>query len=151
MQDASEALRHQHSAARPTPSFAGPSPRNSLGVTPNPPMPYAVYVRVLKKATLAPESRATNTRMRNTGNHIGWGLNDGIGDLVDAHISRSMINGCSHVFLLFTSSGCLSGRSHALSQQDLPLKKKSSMPAKAERHILCLVVIIDTLKHRTVE
>src|SRR5689334_20151033 len=30
--------------------------------------------------------------------------NAGIGDLVDAHISGSMINGCSHVLLLFLFS-----------------------------------------------
>jgi hypothetical protein len=31
------------------------------------------------------------------------------------------------------------------------LEEKSSLPAKAEKHVLCLVVIIDTLEHRVVE
>ncbi len=31
------------------------------------------------------------------------------------------------------------------------LEEKSSLPAKAEKHVLCLVVIIDTLEHRMVE
>jgi hypothetical protein len=31
------------------------------------------------------------------------------------------------------------------------LEEKSSLPAKAEKNVLCLVVIIDTLEHRMVE
>ena len=31
------------------------------------------------------------------------------------------------------------------------LEEKSNMPAKAERHVLCLEVIIDTLEHRVIE
>ena len=31
------------------------------------------------------------------------------------------------------------------------LEEKSSLSAKAEKHVLCLVVIIDTLEHRVVE
>src|SRR6266702_3146155 len=145
------AIRDQERGDHAIPLFDGAHLRPDLLDHPHPLVSHAISRLTLIDATIGPQIRATNTRMRNTGNHIGWGLNDGIGDLVDAHISRSMINGCSHSFLLFTSSGCLSGRSHALSQQDLPLKKKSSMPAKAERHILCLVVIIGTLKHRMVE
>src|SRR6266536_2736780 len=71
---------------------------------PHPLVSHAISRRTLIDATIGPQIRATNTRMRNTGNHIGWGLNDGIGDLVDTHISGSMINGCSHVFLLFLFS-----------------------------------------------
>ena len=31
------------------------------------------------------------------------------------------------------------------------LEEKSSLSAKAEKHVLCLVLIIDTLEHRVVE
>ncbi len=31
------------------------------------------------------------------------------------------------------------------------LEEKSSLPAKVEKKVLCLVVIIDTLEHRVVE
>jgi len=31
------------------------------------------------------------------------------------------------------------------------LEEKSSLPAKAAKHVLCLVVIIDTPEHRVVE
>jgi hypothetical protein len=31
------------------------------------------------------------------------------------------------------------------------LEEKSSLPAKAEKHVLCLEVIVDTLEHRVVE
>src|SRR5437868_12282087 len=71
---------------------------------PHPLVSHAISRLTVIDATIRPQIRATNPRMRNAGNHIGWGLNDGIGDLVDVHISGSMINGCSHVFLLFLFS-----------------------------------------------
>src|SRR6266516_236696 len=113
------AIRDQERGDHAIPFFEGAHLRSYLLDHPHPLVSHAISRLTVIDATIRPQIRATNPRMRNAGNHIGWGLDDGIGDLVDAHISGSMINGCSHVFLLFKSAFHREATlSHAAPQHD---------------------------------
>src|SRR5712691_618590 len=98
------AIRDQERGDHAIPFFEGAHLGPDLLDDSHPLVPHALSRFPLIDATIGPQIRATNPRMRNPSNHIGWSRNAGIGNLVDAHICGSMIHGCSHMFLLFLFS-----------------------------------------------